>query len=376
MGLSKGVINIFNRQYIANPLFNIVVHNYQTLKLFRTDTKNQKVQLESVDDFTSKLLQTKSSKWQNKQEFLNKISSNSISVPYVDRKYNDNETCSSCNNINREINIQLRNAIDTSDQQRIRDLINTCTKSHYCPPTTILINIFSICSHNGDKDTIDKLISLCDQVSPQLLEQNSHFRHYVAEVIWIKGNIKKSLDLFLLVYEENPLLRPRIQTMLKYLINNVVLHRSEASLVNVIRFSETLYQKYNDFYPLRCIWQECFLSDWYTDQCLALELLEKHEKLRNAIETNVPYVVSSSLHFHRTDVLYRLLEIFLKYDIKEEYKFVLIALLEYQSMKLYRNKCTLNTSFAFQFDREIRRGAWRLSSGPNRIISSFFRSST
>lgn len=52
--------------------------------------------------------------------------------------------------------------------------------------------------------------------------------------------------------------------MLKNLIENVLCNKSEAGLINIIQFSERLIEEYNDYYPLGCIWQICFLSPWFT----------------------------------------------------------------------------------------------------------------
>lgn len=330
MALSA-VINLINRQNIINPLCTIVTFNYQTLKFYQDDVKVHKIKADSLDDFTSKLIQTKSYKWQTRKESFPKVSINK-SQNIQSNTNNEGtlkEPCSS------NINELLKNAVEANDTPNIKKIIQYCLKINHCPSIANTINVFSICSQSGDKETVDKLILLCEKLSPQILEENSHFRHYLAEVIWVKGNIKKSLDLFEIVYKENPILRRRIRLMLKYLIGNVVTNRSEAALVNIIRFSETLCYDFNDLYALRCVWQECFLSEWYADQCLALELLEKHKGLLNAIENNVPQVVATSLFCHRTEILYRLMEIFLRHEFKLQYKFVLIALLEYES------KCTV-----------------------------------
>lgn len=71
--------------------------------------------------------------------------------------------------------------------------------------------------------------------------------------------------------------------------------------------------------------------NYILDQQLALDLLDKHENLCNAIRNKLPFVVRISLRHHRTEVVYRLTEVLLKFKIESEIGPVLLALLNYWS---------------------------------------------
>ncbi|KAG5890706.1 hypothetical protein JTB14_016536 [Gonioctena quinquepunctata] len=257
-----------------------------------------------MDEFTSRLMQRKVDKWSSQkphQKITEKCAEPrfhegiSEDIPYLSED---------------KLNDLFQYAVDVNDNERVIKLMKQ--------------------SQNGDKDMINTIRKLCDELCPEVLETNSNFQHYIAEAVWVKGNTNESLRIFQNVYKNNAYLRRRIRLMLKFLIENVVLNRSEAALVSVIKFSEELKKEYIDFFPLTCVWQACFLSEWFTDQCIAFDLMNKHDGLCFAVISRIPFVVAISLRGHRTEVVYRLLEVLLHFKLKVQYEGVLLALLDYQ----------------------------------------------
>lgn len=277
---------------------------------------------DTLEEFTSQLTQKKANKW-NIQKVIEKSVNDYLPT---------NTEKNNCKNYTiEEINLLFQDCIQIGDNSELMDLIKQCIEHRKCPSLSNLIHVLTLCAQNGDKETIIQLTELCREFHPDVTRANSYFRHYLAEAIWVKGNISDSLKIFKEVYSENAFLRRRIRLVFKYLVQDIISTRSEAALINIVKFAEELLQNYKDFFPLACVWQSCFLSEWFTDQCLALQLLKTNEGLFKAVINRIPYVVSISLSSHRTDVVYRLLELLLKYEMKMQYAGVLSVLLDYQS---------------------------------------------
>ncbi|XP_060516529.1 uncharacterized protein LOC132696016 isoform X2 [Cylas formicarius] len=252
-----------------------------------------------------------------------------------------------------ELDRLFEKAINIGDHRNIIKLSTECIKYNKCPSLPILIQVLSICSENGDKQTITEIVGLCEKNQPEILDDNSYFQHYLAEAIWIKGNIIKSLRLFEQVYKENQFLRRRIRLMLQSLIADSILNHSEAALLNIKIFCEKLAKEYNDYHPLSCIWQSCMLSEWYTDQCLALDLLMENCGLRKALSNRINFAVNSLLNTHSTDIVYRLIEILLKCDMRSEAAGVLLAMFDYWIRNCNMTRCNEIVKWTIEQDIEL-----------------------
>lgn len=280
-------------------------------------------EIDTMDTFTSQLIERQIKKWdlrrqQSEGTLCNTAATNCITNLKIEEitKY--------------QLDDMFQTAIDEENAKSLIHLTTFCVKTNKLPPFSIVNNAVSICSKFGEKDVIHALEKLCYIHYPDFLKENSNFQHFLAEAVWVRGDTTKAIDLFEKIYRKNPYLRRKIRAMLKNLITDLVKNRSEAALWNVINFSERILNDFHDFVPLTCVWQACFLSEWFTDQCIALELVERNNGLCTAVINRIPYVVFISLKCHRTEAVYRLLEVLLKYKMDVQCGNVLSSLLSYQ----------------------------------------------
>lgn len=161
-----------------------------------------------LDDFTAQLMQKKSNKWETKKKLaLKKVKRNLLSADTLKRNIIIDTEQLDVNTIN----LLFEKAIDYNDTSTITDLTQKCIRDDKIPSLNILINALSVCSRNGDQNTIVEVSQLCEKVRPEILQENSNFEHYIAEAVWIKGDIIKSLKIFERVYKENMYLRRQIR---------------------------------------------------------------------------------------------------------------------------------------------------------------------
>ncbi|XP_019753296.2 uncharacterized protein LOC109532726 [Dendroctonus ponderosae] len=271
-----------------------------------------------LDEFTSQLVQRQRSKWQ----YRTSLAQSNIKQISIERVGNSIK-------ILHDVNALLQNAINSSDSAAIGDLTNHCIKYDKAPFLPVLIEALSVCSRCGDKDAIVKIVQLFEKTRPEFLHEYSNFEHYKAEAIWIKGDITKSLTIFEKVYKENGFLRPKVRSTLKHLIRNSIANHSEATLVNLLHFSEMLAEQYDDYFALDCLWQACMLSEWFSDHQIALGLLDKYEGLCSIIVNKIPFIVKVSLKQNRTGVVHTLIEVLLRFKMEAELCQVMLSLIDY-----------------------------------------------
>lgn len=286
--------------------------------------QNLTLQNDPLDTFTTELIQNKLNKWNIKK---NVISENSGHYKIEPVNYESSfETL-----LLEEINKLFKDASEMQDENRLIALMKQCLYFEKCPSVIHIISVLKLCAHNGDKSLIHQIIKLCENFHPKFLNINSHFKEYLAEAIWVNGNISGALKLFEEVYSNNCYRRRNIVLVLKLLLTEAVNKRSEAVLIIITNFALDLSTRYEDFFLLCCIWQVCILSEWFCDQDFALKLMAKNKGVQQAVLNKIQYVVVILLHQHRTEVVYRLLQIVLEYDMKLQFDGILLALLNYES---------------------------------------------
>lgn len=151
----------------------------------------------------------------------------------------------------------------------------------------------------------------------------------LATCYWIAGNSKECFVRLSEFFKRYPDLKDCGKINLKKIICEAVVKRSEAELKWTVNFVEEYTKQNNDFYFLAVLWNYLFLSQWYTDHSMADELLCRHKELRSIMS-----LMSSSLarHFvktNRINDLYRLLQVFLKYEIMDSYAITSQILFDY-----------------------------------------------
>lgn len=290
--------------------------------------RNKVITLEEdvFDDFTTQLIQKQSSKWEAIQAKSTQMPDQSVCMNVdVHNRFNSKPKVDES-----DIDKLLKNAVKNEDIQQIISLIDMSVKCEYSPTRTVLFCVLPILSQRGEFETICKIKSICESNYQQLLQQTANFEHYLAEASWIQGDICKSLDLFKAVYENNHHLRRNVTNMIKNLLLHASLNHGEAIMHKILKFCEHVHENFADPHLLGVVWQMCFLSEWYADQCKALQILEKNEKLCDSIVNRFPFAVKSALVNHQTEVVYKLLEFLLKRGWKVEYLNVLQCLFNYK----------------------------------------------
>lgn len=298
----------------------------KSLTVATVRAKSILIDLDVLDDFTTQLMQKKTDKWESiKVKKL--LPPTPVQIQPINKRFlpNQFERISII-----ELNTIFESHLDENDQLQLLELIKECITYKKSPSNLIITNTLTSLAQAGNIEGISKIEELCSLTNQEYLKEKSNLKHYLAEATWLKGNVIKAIDIFEDVYDENPFLRRTIRLILRYLISVTISNHSEAVLVNLVSFTERLVVKYKDYSIMSALWQICFLSEWFSDQQVAFDLIQRNSNLSKRIINQIPYVVSISLKNHRMDPVYRLLEILLQNQMKMQSSIVLVALFDYR----------------------------------------------
>lgn len=302
------------------PSYVLVKHIHKNI-----ESRTVILEIDAIDDFTTQLLQRQNSKWENLQAKSKELCKQQKNMPNVSIAQ-------------KEVTNKADSWVVAVEQKNVNyvlDLVEFCVRNNTVPPKHLTSAAVQILAENGKHVAILQIKRLCETHCPELLRLNANFDVHLAEAFWNHGDVNKSLTLFTDIYTRSKALQRQVNTTLKYLFLNIIKNRGEAVLLAVIKFCESLHKNHQDVFLLALVWQMCFLSEWFSDQNVAFDLIEQNTELRKVVLLRVPFLASLALNNHQTDLVYRLLEFLLKHELKIEYSSVLQCLFDYKSMLSY-----------------------------------------
>ncbi|PSN57544.1 hypothetical protein C0J52_01632 [Blattella germanica] len=315
-----------DRQFVVNPL-----RCMSDVCVYRSVPDTE---ADPLDNFTNRLVQEKREKWKN----VNSKKPIGLGADIIaNNKYNVDQS----NNIDViAINELMRKSIDNKECPVILLLLNICKSKNLHPSQALLQEAASTFSRKGIKSGIEAVKVVCKISDEIQYFTQAEFEHHIAEATWINGNLEEALKIFDNVYSHHPALRRRIRNMTKYLFADCVSNKSEASIVLVTNFAKKYATEYDDFYFLASLWQYLFLSEWFSDNKAANQLLEDYSGLRAIISNKVQFLAATYLAQGNPEVVQRLCEITLRYDMRKQYTYILRSFFDYKCSEGDLKGCT------------------------------------
>lgn len=220
--------------------------------------------------------------------------------------------------------------LSKNNDKHIEQLLINCTSTRTFIDKGIVKNLFRHYSLSGKPEMVVALQKYCSKVDINLYRRNAEFMHDLAKAQCMKGNSEKGLSVLKYCYINFPNRRSLYRLIFRDLIQDSVLHRSEATLVIFKKFVQEFSDILEDHYPLVCFWHICWSSSWFSDQILAEELLESSKSLQNIVKDKATAFSLTVLKDYNEDAVMRLLQTLLKYAMLDEYAKVLQVLFTYK----------------------------------------------
>lgn len=229
----------------------------------------------------------------------------------------------------------LTTGINTKNYSEVNKIINFCIDKQIPLPSALVSMIASKYSNIGLVESLATVQTLCKLTDEKEYYRKGEFLHHLALCYWIKGNCTRCIELLRECSSKYPSLNDTTKKVLKCVIPEAVSSRSQAQLVNITDFIKEFARRFGDFYPMTLLWNQLFLSCWYTDQELADQLLDSDENLQRCVSLLVPSLVPYLIKKNQVPDVYRFLQILLKYKFMDEYSTTLQILFDYYCKSMY-----------------------------------------
>lgn len=286
---------------------------------------------DAVDSFADELARNKADKWKflNTQKAIQCANERSLNDSNQQSLQEDFQSYNIKVDVN-SLDELLTKVIRCKEYKLIIAVLNFSRAKKHCPSPELLLEAATVLSRIGNRTGVQVVMSVCESLNKNEFYNQAEYKHYMAEATWMHGNIREALDMFAEVYKYHFTLRRKVRHMTKFLFSECVSNRSEASVVLVTNFAKKFAEEYGDYYFLSILWQFCFLSEWFCDQKMADELLEQYQELRAVIMDRIKVIAVIALKQEEVEVLQRLLEVTLRYEMKQDYAHILCELFDFK----------------------------------------------
>lgn len=349
--------NLYSLVRSSSPSASLLVLQYK----LKFSNNHKSTSVDSIDSFTNDLVVRKALKWQILQQKIAPVPSTKpikpiptaiITVPKESLSHQFRSTAQKLiNEISSLRDVDLCIEFETLTQYHIDHLlisalfdekkknfyaiIDQCIHFKKGPSERVALDVLAYLSDRGDLVYTNFFIELCSHTLPSVYKENVQFDHLRAKCMWKQGNADGGLRLLACVYVKATALKESqtlvlIRKIFQEIVEETVGNKSEAVLVAVTSVATDLSESFNEHQVLAYVWKSCFLSGWFCDQQQAVFLFEEHASIRAIVGDSVSMTAYKLLQNHNTDAVYRLIELLLKFDMKNECKICLGFLFEYQ----------------------------------------------
>ncbi|KAH8391158.1 hypothetical protein KR215_007963 [Drosophila sulfurigaster] len=212
-------------------------------------------------------------------------------------------------------------------------LIRQCVRWHLLPCNEVFIACLKYLSNMGRMQQLDSLAETCRQLKHPFAITYSDLAPFKALALWQNGNADVALMTLHRGYSaalKNDEGRRVMRCAFRTIAEETLAQKSEAVLISLTEVARAIHREHNDIFVVGCVWKQCFISNWFSDQKYAEELFESFPDLQSLVARRADGLCDSFLGHHNVDAVHRLIEVFLEHNQREACSLSLRRLFGYQ----------------------------------------------
>ncbi|KAH8372327.1 hypothetical protein KR093_011044 [Drosophila rubida] len=298
--------------------------------------RKSSTQLDAIDSFTDELVNRKTQKWEELRDNLIKKSVVTEEHQSNSGNFSQNVGLMSkgmMNDLKQLRSPQLGLDIRSLSQPQLDNLllatleiknkvdflylIKQCVRWQLLPCNEVFISCLRYLSTLGRLQQLDSLAETCRQLNHPFTITYSDLAPFKALALWNNGNADVALMTLHRGYsagyqyiEGKRMMRSTFRTIAE----ETLAQKSEAVLISLTEVARAIHQEHNDIFMVACVWKQCFISSWFSDQKSASELYEHFKDLQRLVARRADGLCYSFLGHHNVDAVHRLIEVFLEHN--------------------------------------------------------------
>jgi len=221
-------------------------------------------------------------------------------------------------------------------------LIRQTIRWNQLPSNEVLIACLKYLSSLCRLQQIEALAEVCRNIQHPYAKVYSDFAPFKALCLWKSGGadialftLQRGYGQCSLTDEGKRMARIVFRTFAEETLGN----KSEAVLIALMDVAKAIYKEHKDIFIVACVWKQCFLSQWASDQKIATDLFAEYEELQQIVAKKSSTLTSSFLAKYNIDAVHRLIEVFLQYQQRDACNNCLSLLFNYQYLRKDLRAC-------------------------------------
>lgn len=281
------------------------IHNYLVAFLWPGASQRQQrkssTHLDAIDCFTNELVCRKTQKWEELRDNIMKPVVEDVSL-MSKGVMSDLKTLRSPQlglDIRSLSQPQLDNlllaTVEIKNKVDFLYLIRQCVRWQQLPCNEVLISCLKYLSSLGRLQQLESLAEICRNIKHPFANVYSDLAPFKAIALWHNGNADGALMTLHRGYggslntEEG---RRMIRAAFRTIAEETLAQKSEAVLISLMEVARAIHREHKDIFVVAAVWKQCFVSDWFSDQKSAGELLEHYKDLQTLVERRYGHIYS------------------------------------------------------------------------------------
>nr|XP_053648824.1 uncharacterized protein LOC128699986 [Cherax quadricarinatus]XP_053648826.1 uncharacterized protein LOC128699986 [Cherax quadricarinatus]XP_053648827.1 uncharacterized protein LOC128699986 [Cherax quadricarinatus]XP_053648828.1 uncharacterized protein LOC128699986 [Cherax quadricarinatus]XP_053648829.1 uncharacterized protein LOC128699986 [Cherax quadricarinatus] len=224
----------------------------------------------------------------------------------------------------------LNDLVRSAQQTKELKEVENCVRENIQPPFAVLQRLCARTSKSNQVGVIHKLQELAQEMYPEESVQHMGFKYYLASALCYAGDVKGSLEQLSQLYFSHPRGLKKVKDTTTFVIYHVLSSNNEEHEQLVLKFVNNLAEELGWLAPALSLWSISFSSSLYRLQMMSEELLEKHPGLIKMLQRKLDGMVQRATWDGDTDLLYRILQLMLHFQLSKSYSPVTSILLKLQ----------------------------------------------
>lgn len=223
--------------------------------------------------------------------------------------------------------------IDADDRRTFNGIAEQFHQFRMLPRNDLVVRSLQyMCDDTNDAmaPTI-RLIDVCREKNLHFYATDMKFAPFLAQYLWRADQFDAALSVLRQTYAtDNAAIKGIVLQNFQCLLRDAIANREEGALEKIETFATEIFQRRHDLRLMQYVFNDCFLSTWFRDRTIAVQLFRLWEPLRTSFCMNADRFVYERLQQHDVDAVQRLIELCLQFKLTNECRVCLFMLFDYQ----------------------------------------------
>ncbi|XP_069164535.1 uncharacterized protein [Procambarus clarkii] len=224
----------------------------------------------------------------------------------------------------------LCDLVNSARQIKELEDVNYYVRRNIQPPFAVLHKLCAWASKSSQVGVIHKLQEFTRKSYPEEYVLHLGFKYYLASAMCYEGDVEGSLEELFQLYLHHPQGHKKIRDTTTFIIYQVLRSNNEEHEQLVLKFVNNVGVEARQLGPALSLWSVGFSSSHYRHQVISEELLERHPGLVNMLWRKLDGMVQRAAWDGDEELLYRILQLMLRFQLSEYYAITASALLKLQ----------------------------------------------